>query len=91
MQTRKITYFYKEKTSNNHHQTQYILMFTHKFHETKVKTINFFSKTKIIDNKRKTDIKHLIIHLTVFHHLMKNLIFKIINNPIKTKDSTLAT
>ena len=51
----------------------------------------FFSKTKIRDSKTEKDIKHLIIHLIIFHLMMKIIITKIINIFIKTKHSTLTT
>ena len=68
------------------------LMTTQKLHNTKVKIINVFNKTKIIYNKTEIeiDIEHIFIHLlTFFHQMMKNITIKIINIFIKTKDSTL--
>ena len=51
----------------------------------------FFSKIKKIDSKTKIDIKHLMIHLIIFHQMMEIFITKTINNFLKTKDSTFIT
>ena len=51
----------------------------------------FFQQNKRINSKIEIDIKHLIIHLVIFHQMMKIIIIKIILNFIKTKDSTPTT
>ena len=66
-------------------------MITHELHKTNVKIIRFFRNINIIDNEIEIAIKHLITHLFIFHKMIKIFITKIINNFIKTKDSTLTS
>ena len=51
----------------------------------------FLQQNKRIHNEITLDIKHLTIHLIIFHQTMRNTIIRIINNFIKTKDIVLTT
>ena len=64
-------------------------MINHDPHKNKVKIIHSFNKIKILQIDTILKLNLLIIQLIIFHQMMKNIIMKIINNFIQTKDLVL--
>ena len=56
-----------------------------------MKTTHFFNRIKILNSHTKTNKKHFIIHLIVYHQMMTIFMTKTINKIFKTKDSTIIT
>ena len=65
-------------------------MINHDLYTIKVKITHFFIKTK---NTKNTilQINPLIIQLIILHQKMRNIIMRIINDSIQTKELTLTT